>query len=275
MPCRVVILPIVGILAVFTWGSLAKPAAAQSARGFSTVAPAVSSGLERQRQPDLYVFEVQFKPLRMIFVDVTDPQTGEVERQQVWYLAYRAVNRSFETRADDTDTTPVNVLDPLPGPSQFIPEFTLITHDQPDSDLPVHEHLGEVVPEVTAAINQVERRRPSDPLFLDSVSIVQPVPGTFPPEESNVDWIYGVAMWRNVDPDTDFFRVVIRGFSNAYERRPGPDGETVTWRKSLVQRFIRRGDRYDPNQIEFEHNGPPEWVYLPDPVEQTSQPAVE
>jgi hypothetical protein len=244
-------------------------------RGFNTVAPAVASGLERQRQPDMYVFEVQFKPLRMIFVDVTDPKTGAVERQQVWYLVYRAVNRSFETRADDTDTKPVNVLDPLPGPSQFIPEFTLITHDRPDSDFPVHEHLGEVVPEVTAAINQVERRRPSDPLFLDGVSIVQPVPGTFPPEESNVDWIYGVAMWRNVDPDTDFFRVVIRGFSNAYERRPGPDGQPVTWRKTLVQRFIRRGDRYDPNQIEFEHHGPPEWVYLPDPPDESSEPPVE
>ena len=80
------------------------------------------------------------------------------------------------------------------------------------------------------------------------------------------------------DPDTDFFRVVVRGFSNAYERRPGPDGEMVTWRKTLVQRFLRRGDRYDPNQIEFEHNGPPEWVYLPDPPAADapdSQPPVE
>jgi hypothetical protein len=275
MPRRVVILQIVGILAACTGGSPARPAAAQPTRGFNTVAPAVSSGLERQRQPDLYVFEVQFKPLRMIFVDVTDPQTGETRREQVWYLAYRAVNRSFETRADDTDTTPVNVLDPLPGPSQFLPEFTLITHDRPDSDLPVHEYLGDVVPEVTAAINQVERRRPADPLFLDSVSIVQPLPGAFPPDESRVDWIYGVAMWRNVDPDADFFRVVIRGFSNAYERRPGPDGQALTWRKTLVQRFLRRGDRYDPNQIEFEHNGPPEWVYLPDPPAASTQPPVE
>jgi len=56
----------------------------------------------------------------------------------------------------------------------------------------------------------------------------------------------------------------MRGFSNGYEVRKGPDGEDVTWRKTLVQEFVRRGDRYDPHQIEFEHVGSPEWVSLPD-----------
>ena len=246
-------------------GGLPLPAAAQITRGFDTTAAAIASGEERQRQPDLYLHEVQFKSMRMAYVNITDPVTGETERQQVWYLAYRAVNRSLMTRADETDTTPVNVLDRLPGPTYLTPEFQLLTYEQPDSDIPLSEYPDEIIPEATAVINQIERRRPSDPIFLDSVSIMQPLSEPVPAEQTDIDWIYGVALWRNVDPETDFFTVVMRGFSNGYELRSGPDGEPVAWRKAIVQRFTRRGDRFDPNQIEFEHDGPPQWVYLPDP----------
>ncbi len=242
----------------------AQATAALVTRGFDTTAAAIANGEERQRQPDLHVFEVQFKSVRMLYANVTNPQTGEIQRQQIWYLCYRAVNRSLATRADETDTKPANVLDPPPGPTQFIPEFTLVTYDRPGSEIPTHEYLGEIVPEVLAAINQSERRRASDPVFLDAVSIVQPLPQAVPADESDADWIYGVAVWPNVDPETDFFKVIMRGFSNGYERRQGDNGEAVTWRKTLVQNFARRGDRFDPNQIEFEIVGPPEWVYLPD-----------
>ena len=56
----------------------------------------------------------------------------------------------------------------------------------------------------------------------------------------------------------------MRGFSNGYELRGGDDNNTVTWRKALVQQVTRRGDRFDPDQVEFEYVTPPEWVYLPD-----------
>ncbi|MBX3437382.1 MAG: hypothetical protein KF861_07835 [Planctomycetaceae bacterium] len=245
-------------------GSLPDAAQAQVTRGFDTTAVAVANGEERQRQPNLYGFEVQYKPMRMAFANVTDPRTGEVQRQQVWYLCYRTFNRLLTARTDETNLTPVNELDPLPGPSQFIPEFSLITFDQAGSDIPEHEYLDKVIPEAVATINEIERRRASDPLYLDSVRIVQPLPEAISPTDQEVQWTYGVAVWPNVDPETDFFKVVMRGFSNGYEVRTGPDGESVTWRKVLVQEFARRGDRYDPSQIEFELVGPPEWVYLPD-----------
>ncbi len=260
---------IAGSFVALSFGLMSPAAHAQATaalvtRGFDTTAAAIANGEERQRQPDLHVFEVQFKPVRMLYADVTNPQTGDIQRQQIWYLCYRAVNRSLATRADETDTKPVNVLDPLPGPTQFIPEFTLVTYDGPRLETPTHEYLGEIVPEALAAINQSERRRASDPVFLDSVSIVQPLPQAIPAGSADVEWIYGVAVWPNVDPETDYFKVVMRGFSNGYEQRQSDDGETVTWRKTLVQNFARRGDRFDPNQIEFEIIGPPEWVYLPD-----------
>jgi len=179
---------IAGGLVVLALGNLPAPAAAQVTRGFDTKAAAIANGEERQRQPGLYVFEVEFKPMRMVHVNVTDPETGEVQRRQVWYLCYRAVNRSLAARSDVSGTTPVNTLDPLPGPSHFIPEFTLITYDQPDSDLPADEYLGRIVPEASAVINQIERRRPSDPLYKDCVDVVQPLPETVPAEQKDVDW---------------------------------------------------------------------------------------
>ncbi|MCA9025873.1 MAG: hypothetical protein KDA86_11760 [Planctomycetaceae bacterium] len=249
------------VLASAGWSS---DAPAQVTRGFDTVARAIATGEERQRQPDLRVFEVQYKLPRIVWVDITDPKTGQQQREQIWYLAYRTANRVLANREDDTNTTPVNVLDPLPGPTQFIPEFTLTTYDQQGSEQYLEQYLDVILPEATAVINTIERRRPSDPVFLDSVNIVQSLPPAVPSDAEDVDWIYGVATWRNVDPETDFFTISMRGFSNGYELKAGPDGETVTWRNTLVQQVSRRGDRFDPDQIEFEYTEPPEWVYLPD-----------
>ncbi len=249
---------------VIVVASGSNPANAQVTRGFDFVGRSIATGEERQRQPDLRVFEVQYKLPRIVWVDITDPKTGEQQRELIWYLCYRTVNRELASRADETNTQPVNVLDPLPGPTQFIPEFTLTTYDQPDSDVPVQQYLDEVLPEAMAVINSVERRRASDPVYLDSVNIVQSLPPAVPADETDVDWIYGCATWRNVDPETDFFTISMRGLSNGYELRPGPDSENVTWRKSLIQQVSRRGDRFDPNQVEFEYTAPPEWVYLPD-----------
>lgn len=248
------------------------PVQAQVSRGFDQQLAAVANGDEIQRQPDLWVFEISFKPMRMIWVDTTDPKTGEVSRDQIWYLAYRTINRSIAARADDTNTTPVNELDPLPGKNLFIPEFMLMTFDQPGSDIPSLVQLDEVIPQAVAQVNEIERRRTTEPLFLNSVDIVQPLPDPVPVDAENPDWIYGVATWMNVDPETDFFSITMRGFSNGYEVRQGPGGEPVIWRKSIVQRFTRRGDRFEPSQREFEFDGPPQWVYLPDPT--SGNPAI-
>jgi hypothetical protein len=251
-----------------------RSAQAQVTRGFNQRIYAVASGEELQRQPDLWIFELHFKPMRMIFVNTTDPGSGETSREQIWYLAYRAANRSLSARQDESDTAPVNELDPLPGPPQFIPEFTLSVYDQPDDETPQAVALDEVIPEAIARVNEIELRRPDEPRFLNSVDIVQPLPESSDPSEDNPAWIYGAATWRNINPETDFFTVTMRGFSNGYELREGPQGSPIVWRRTIIQKFSRRGDRFDPTQTEFEFNGDPQWIYLPDPsVPGQAQPA--
>lgn len=238
-------------------------------RGFVKTVPAYATGEERNRQTMLRVMEVQFKPMRLIWMDVTDPRTGVKQRQAVWYLVYRCVVRPSSGRLDDTDTRPVNVLDPPPRPSYFIPEFLLTTFSGPNYEVPTATHLDQILPEALEPIRRIEQR--PDSLFTrrkieHGLGVIQPFPDPVPLEtpEEELDWIYGVATWTGIDPRTDFFEVTMRGFSNSYELRPDPDGELRPWRRVITQRYILRGDEFDLNQREFEFNGAATWDFQPD-----------
>lgn len=258
------------LLAAVAGDLAARPAAAQVTRGFDQIAPAFANGEERSRQSDFRVMEVQLKPMRMLWVDVTNPRTGRKEKKLVWYLVYRALTRPSPGRTDDSDTRPVNVVDAPPKPVMFMPEAILTTYDDPARPVPVEVHHDVLLPEALAALRAVEQRPAG--MFQkrkieDTVSVVQPFPDAVAedaaPEQQ--DWIYGVFLFTDVDPDTDYFQVMMRGFSNGYDAsKTGPDGNVQPWRKVLVQKFIRRGDRFDPTHREFQFSGEPEWIYQPD-----------
>lgn len=267
-------LTLAALAVIAGWQGFApRTASAQLSRGYDQIAPSSASGEERNRQSNLRVMEVQMKPMRMLWVDVTNPKTGAKERRQIWYLVYRAITRPTPGRTDETDTKPVNVVDDPPKPVEFMPEAILTTYDDPANPVPDHVYHDEILPEVLAAIRTVEQRpaamyqrRP----IADSLSVIQPFPEpvaeTAAPEEQ--DWVYGVFVWSNVDPETDFFSVTLRGFSNGFDAsKTGPDGKLQPWRKVIVQKFTRRGDRFDPNSREFEFSGEPQWTYQPDEIQ--------
>ena len=260
-----------GAVAALSALALSRTTEAQEelSRGFAKRLPAYATGEERNRQRDLRVMEVQFKPMRMAWVELTDPETGRKERQEVWYLVYRAITRPTPARADETDTRPINEVDPDPKAVYFMPEMVLTTYDDPSNPIPLAHHLDQVHPEALGRIRTIEQR-PAYAFQKRSIEhglgVVQPFPAPTPegtaPDE--VDWVYGVATWTDIDPETDYFQVTMRGFSNAFELRDGPNGEPQRWRKVIVQKFARRGDRFDPNQREFEFDGGPQWTYQPD-----------
>lgn len=238
--------------------------AAGLSRGFEKRIRATASGEELNRQRNIWVLEVELKPMRMIFLDSNDPATGKSKKEQVWYLAYRAVNRALPNRKVDDEVVPRNDVEPRPGKDKFIPEFTLLTFESPQREVPAEVYHDIIIPEAVRRVNVLERRHTDDPKFLDSVSVVQDLPEEVPVDDENPQYIYGVAVWKNVNPDRDFTRVIMRGFSNGYESAVGPDGKPVTSRKVIVQDFLRRGDRFDPNQAEFLFDGNPRWEYQPD-----------
>jgi hypothetical protein len=251
------------LLTAIALATRTRTAPAQDSRGFDQIIKVYATGEERNRQRDLWVFEVHLKPMRMRWVDITDPDTGETSRELVWYLAYKCINRPIATQQDETDTQPVNVLDPILQPPTFLPEFTLVTYDDPETEIPNKTYMDQVIPEAVVEINRVESHRPDDVVLSDTVSIIQPVPEPTPEDATDGEWMYGVATWRSVDPETDYFKVILSGFSNGYENQPGPGGEPIRWRKVAIQKFTRLGDRFDPTQVEFKFDGPARWTYQP------------
>ena len=238
--------------------------AAELTRGFERTLRSYATGEEINRQKNIWVMEVEMKPMRMVFVDTVDPKTGEKKKEQVWYLAYRAINRPLVNRKEGDDTAAVNDEEPRPGPDKFIPALTLVTYDNPQTEIPVATHDDVISPDAMKQINRIERRYSEDPMFLNSVQVTQDLPAPIPPGTTDEKWIYGVATFKGVDPNTDFFKVILRGFSNGYIKEDGPDGMPVVKRKVGVQKFIRRGDRFDPNQAEFLFDEMPKWEYQPD-----------
>jgi len=228
---------------------------AQSQRGFVTTAPATTSGEELTAQPDLWVLEVSFKKMRMISVEITNPKTGDKKRGFVWYLAYKFANRDLERKQSDADTAPVNEEDqPDRGPL-FVPEFTLVTNDNGTKQL----YQDSIIPEAAAVILRRERQ----PL-KNSVAVVREIPKSVPAGTSPVESIYGMAMWRGIDPKTDHFTVFMGGFSNGYRTVKGPDGKPLLLKRTLVQEFWRPGDQFDQEEVEFRLKGEPKWIYRPD-----------
>lgn len=235
-------------------------------RGFEYRITSYVLGEEIARQPGLWMMNIEYKTLRMINVDVTDPVTGEKKPTRIVYLVYRAWRPQIETK--QRENVPVNDLDAPRGPKMFMPEFTLVTTDNDRQDV----YVDQIIPEAQAAIIKRERQQ-----LFNSVQLIQPVPEATPQGERPENMIYGVAMWPNVDPEADRFTVYMTGFSNAYVAAPGPDGETLMLRKTVRQRYWRPGDELETFEKEFRTEGPSDWIYraADGSFEQAAKPAEE
>jgi hypothetical protein len=243
------------------------PVAAQGPNYSELKVEALATGEELAAQPDLWVMEVYFKPMRQIIVPITDPQTGKQKPEYIWYLPYRAVNRRLTTR--NVPAAAVNDLDPPVIPPLFIPEFTLITTDTDEPKI----YRDEIIPEALAAINKRERRT-----YKSSVGVVTEVPPAVDPGDPNEQFIYGVATWRGIDPDADRYTVYMTGFSNGMRKAQAPDGTEFLQTKTIQTKYWRPGDRFelkereiriDPGPLTVDEKtrpedrdpGMPRWIY--------------
>ena len=178
---------------------------------FPLVAQVAPTGEELSSQKRMWIMEVHFKPMRMVAVPLTNPETGKQQIENVWYIVYKAINRPLPYKVDMTNTAAVNDDDQEPLPPLFVPVFTLRTDDITEG-LPVQKTYHDVIlPEAQKAINRREGR-----YYRNSVQIVQAVPQPTPPEQGDEGAIYGVAMFRGVERTTDYFTVYMAGFSNGY-----------------------------------------------------------
>lgn len=257
--------PGLGAFLVAVWGLLAVPAATQAQQpdldeGFNVTLEAQATIKEFDSQSHLWVMEVSLKPLRMIYVETVDPETGEKSLEPIWYLVYRAVHRpvSRPVPGIDENRIPVNDEDPLPQP-MFVPEFTLVADDNGEQFF----YQDEIIPRVQKEIVKREDRE-----LKNSVQITGPLPPPTPREAGNENALYGVALWRGVDPEADHYTIFLEGFSNGFRRMNGPDGEAMIARKTIAVDYWRPGDKFKLRETEFRRPEPPRWVYRPDGLKQ-------
>lgn len=246
--------PVLALAALLLWSASAS-AQQSNVKGFDYVVRPQASVDEMLSQADFWALEIALKPMRMISVEVTDPATGVKQREFVWYLVYRIVNRPL-ARPDRSQIDPANPLDPPPREKPlFIPEFTLVSDDNGVQQ--VYEDV--LIPEAQAAIIRRERM----PL-KNSVQIVGPIPDVTPDDAPAPDALYGVAMWRKLDPRVDFFSIFFSGLSSGYRTVKGPDGSPLILRRTIVQGFQRPGDEFDQNEREIRRRDDARWIYRPD-----------
>ena len=218
--------------------------------GFSAIAPGVETvaaplitGEERNAQPDIWALELNYKPVRMILVELTDPQTGKTARELVWYLAYRAIVRNSSGVSDS--------VKPEDRPI-FVPEFTLVVEGRGAPKV----YPDRVLRPAEAAINKRERYK-----YKNSVEIVAPLPKMTPEKSKILRSLDGVATWVGIDANVVYFSIYMSGFSNGYKVTEGPKGEEIVTRRTLVQKFWRPGDRFDQHEDEIRLQDEPKWIY--------------
>jgi hypothetical protein len=180
-------------------------------------------------RPDskVWVMDFVFKPPRLIAVDV--PGRG---RKICWYMWYQITNNTSE-------------------PHFFVPEFELVTHDNQKN--PVFR--DQILPTVQDAISKYE-----DPTgtykIKNSVTIAaEPIPVN---KKDAVPYkATGVAIWDDIDPDSNSYSIFVTGLSNGWSK----DDNGVYRRKTLQLNFKKIGDRYDQDSREIHFIGPATWIY--------------
>ncbi len=245
---------LIAVGAVGLGGQSAEAQSSRVHRGFDSTLEATATGEELTAQTDLWVMEVSFKPMRMIWVDLTDAKTGKKSRELVWYLVYKAVNRTLHQRQDTSDTVPVNDNDPAPK-QFFVPEFTLVTQDGGVQKI----YADRILPEAQAVIIERERRD-----LKNSVQVVRAIPTPTPAGAESKNTIYGVVTWRNIDDETDFFTIYMTGFSSGKRLQRGPDGKPLALRRTIMQEYWRPGDELAQREGEIRRESPTKWMYRPD-----------
>ncbi|MEZ6130954.1 MAG: hypothetical protein R3C59_19975 [Planctomycetaceae bacterium] len=211
--------------------------------------------------PSLWIAEVQFKPVRNRLMEVVDPITRKSEEELVWYMVYRIIPRDYTelagdsrddllTKLRDPNLVPQNRIDEIQGYPLQLPRFVLRTDDDGNNT----ECVDEVNHQVQRAVFEREFQSRAAHLRLlsstDAITeVLDPVSVNDPDQLANA--IYGVAIWRNVDPSTDYFTITMSGFSNAYRIYRNDNDEMVVEQKVIEQRFGRPGDEFEQRESEF------------------------
>lgn len=209
---------------------------------------------------EVWGLEFAFKPLRMIRVDVPQPD-GSLQRKLYWYLVYRITNNGDRLKPNLSDTGEFTAEPAEPQPVTFLPHFVLQGQDVDASGQKIYKaYLDRLVPPV---METIRRREIPHRVLLDSVEMAEtPIPVSSPDEDRSV---WGVAIWEDVDPEIDFLSIFVSGLTNAHiwSDQPGAfqPGDPIGKGRSIVSKtlqlnFWRPGDEFLESETEIRFGVP-------------------
>jgi hypothetical protein len=180
----------------------------------------------------LWVLDFKFKDPRIIKVDV--PGRGQ---KVCWYLWFQVTNYTGQQRL-------------------LIPEFELKTRDKDTV------HHDQVLPAVQDKI--IEQEDPNGYLKIKNTVTISadPIPPTEKDAKPKV--VTGVAIWDDVDAESNQYDIFVAGLSNGLveaDNPVDPAGAKVIRRKTLQLPFKRLGDKYYQKSEEIHFDGPAKWIY--------------
>jgi hypothetical protein len=216
--------------------------------------PATRTLFERsQRVPlrrSIWGLEFTFKPFRMIEVDL--PQaSGKMQRKTLWYMVYRVrylgaevhFEKQREELSDGDRYVRFRNTKKDAEFRYFMPYFTLRSHAFGK------EYLDRIIPAATDDIEAVEKVGAP---ILNSIEMANTKLMREDAETGKGVW--GVVVWEDVDPRTNFFSLYIQGLTNAYHYNdtaaelsksdPIASGREFEV-KTLQLNFYRPGDTID------------------------------
>ena len=201
---------------------------------------------------DVWQYEFGFLSLRQISIKLP----GSNSPENVWYMVYRIRNTGSNVSYDHVqkaDSRHVNHelqtnKEDFEIKSKFIPHFYLNGWIKTSGEYQRVSYLDQIDQDATAQIRAAEDR---NRVLFDKVAMMN---AKFPVVKSSADdGIWGVAVWRNVDPRIDYVSVQVRGLTNAYRIHTTADGERKFKYRNLQLNFWRPGDtvRQDEDEITF------------------------
>jgi hypothetical protein len=220
---------------------------------------------------DVWVLKFQFKPMRMIWVDV--PQSsGLMQRKLIWYMVYEVTNvgqvlhpvNDVKLPYETSDKRLLYEVKTVDSPVHFSPEFLLEGHQRmKDGEGFTKFYPDRVLP---VAIKPIQMREDPNRRFLTTVEMCR--------EIKVGESLWGVATWEDIDPRIVRFSVYVYGLTNAYRWQDEPGeykpGDSVLKGRKLRSKvlklnFWRPGDPYFENEEEIRFGIPGgvdyEWVY--------------
>lgn len=204
---------------------------------------------------DIWSLEFQFKPMRLIAVDV--PQsTGMMQRKIIWYMVFNVTHsgKVLHPVAQENETYKIETIE---KPVRFVPRFLLDSYK-------LNKAYGDrVMPLAVSAITMHE-----DPSIrfhtTEELERIEIKPG---------ENYWGVATWEDIDPATNLFSVYVMGLTNAYRWRDLPGGFKAgdqplsgrdMDRKVLKLNFFRPGDVTNEKEagIQYGTPGQPDYMWV-------------